>query len=40
MAKQFPYLSFSNAKTAIAYYEEGFHAKVITRMAISEEMAE
>lgn len=40
MAKQFPYLSFSNAKTAIEYYEEVFHAKIVTRRTVSEEMAE
>lgn len=39
MAKLFPSLSFTNAKQALAYYEEVFDATSIVRMPVGKEQA-
>lgn len=40
MAKLYPYLSYANAKEALAYYEEVFGATKIMRLPVGEEQAE
>jgi PhnB protein len=39
MANLYPYLRFESAKKALAYYEEVFGARVVSRMPLGAEMA-